>query len=137
MQSIESISFVENKTFDEMKVTAPTEKIKRPRTEQPDLPVHQNAGFYRALLERTQGLEPLCVAVVHPVDRNALVGAVEAARAGLILPTFIGPESKIRARAWAENIDISRYVLVATDHSHAAAARGVAMARNGEADALM
>jgi hypothetical protein len=47
----------------------------------PDSLLHRHAVFYRALLDRTKGLEPIRVAVIHPVDHNALLGAVEAALA--------------------------------------------------------
>jgi phosphotransacetylase len=75
--------------------------------------------------------------VVHPVDRNSLLGAIEAARAGLIVPVLVGPEPKIRAVAEAEAVDLAPYRLVATRHSHEAAERAVAMARAGEVEALM
>jgi phosphate acetyltransferase/phosphate butyryltransferase len=75
--------------------------------------------------------------VVHPVDRNALLGAVEAAQAGLIIPILVGPEAKIRSVAQAEGLDLSAYRLIPTEHSHAAAAKAVALARAGEVEALM
>src|SRR4029453_307207 len=84
---------------------------------------------YRSLIALTQGLEPLRTAVVHPVDRNSLLGAIDAARAGLIVPVLVGPEAKIRAAAAAETLDLGPYRLVPTRHSHEAAERAVAMAR--------
>jgi phosphate acetyltransferase/phosphate butyryltransferase len=95
------------------------------------------AARHRELFARAQGLAPLQTAVVHPVDRNSLLGAIEAARAGLIVPVFVGPEPKIRAVAEAEAVDLAPYRLVATRHSHEAAERAVAMARAGEVEALM
>jgi phosphate acetyltransferase len=92
---------------------------------------------HRDLLALARGLEPLRTAVVHPVDRNSLLGAIEAARAGLIVPVLVGPESKIRAVAAAEAVDLAPYRLVPTRHSHEAAERAVAMARAGEVEALM
>jgi phosphate acetyltransferase len=92
---------------------------------------------HRHLITLTQGLEPLRTAVVHPVDRNSFLGAIEAARAGLIVPAFVGPEAKIRAVAAAEAVDLGPYRLVPTRHSHEAAERAVAMARAGEVEALM
>jgi phosphotransacetylase/acyl dehydratase len=92
---------------------------------------------YRSLIALTQGLEPLRTAVVHPVDRNSLLGAIDAARAGLIVPVLVGPEAKIRAVAAAEAVDLGPYRLVPTRHSHEAAERSVAMARAGEVEALM
>ena len=92
---------------------------------------------YRLLIEATRDLRPLKTAIVHPVDEASLVGAVEAAREGLIDPVLIGPEAKIRRAAEAANIDLGNYPIVSTEHSHAAAAKAAGMARNGGVEALM
>jgi phosphotransacetylase/acyl dehydratase len=118
-------------------VIAPTEKISRARRELPEVHLHEHGILFRSLLARTRGLDPIRVAVVHPVDRNALLGAVQAARAGLVVPVLIGPEERIRVAAAAEAVDISEYALVPAEHSHRAAAVAVAMARDGEVDAVM
>jgi phosphate acetyltransferase/phosphate butyryltransferase len=118
-------------------VIAPTEKVKRPRVALPEVHLHEHAVFYRDLITRAKGLDPIRVAVVHPVDRNALLGAVEAAQANLIIPTLIGPEDRIRAAAAAQGVDISAYALIPTEHSHAAADQAVAMSRAGQVDAVM
>lgn len=86
-------------------VLAPTEKVQRPRVVLPAVHMHHHGARYRQLIEMTKGLEPLRTAVVHPVDRNALLGAIDAARAGLIVPVLVGPETKIRAVAAAESVD--------------------------------
>ncbi len=99
--------------------------------------MHDRGARYRRLIELTKGLEPLRTAVVHPVDRNSLGGAIDAARAGLIVPLLVGPEAKIHAVAATESINLSPYKLIATRHSHEAAERAVAMARTGEVEALM
>src|SRR5262249_56164596 len=70
-------------------------------------------------------------------DRSWVVGAIDAARAGLIVPVLVGPEPKIRGVAAAESVDLAPYRLVATRHSNEAAERAVAMARTGEVEALM
>jgi phosphotransacetylase len=75
--------------------------------------------------------------VVHPVDRQALVGAISAAKAGLIHPILVGPETKIRAAAESNELDLGPYRIVSTEHSHAAAATAVTMVRGGEAEAIM
>ncbi len=80
---------------------------------------------------------PLRTAVVHPVDTVSLLGALEAERAGLITPVLIGPANRIRAAARAARIDLADRTIEATEHSHAAAARAVQMARRGEVDAIM
>ena len=53
------------------------------------------------------------------------------------MPVLVGPEAKIRAVAADAKLDITEYHLVATPHSHAAAAEAVAMAGRGEVEALM
>jgi phosphate acetyltransferase/phosphate butyryltransferase len=89
------------------------------------------------LLAQCAGLPPLKTAVVHPVDALSLAGAVEAAKANLIVPVLVGPEAKIRAAADAGGIDISPYTLFTTEHSHAAAAKAVELARDLTVEAIM
>jgi phosphotransacetylase len=93
--------------------------------------------LFRSLEARCQGLAPLPTAVVHPCDPVSLAGAIEAAEAGLITPILVGPEPKIRVAAAQAGVDISVWRLEPTPHSHAAAARAVALVRTGEAAMLM
>jgi len=118
-------------------VIAPTTKVKRPRVILPAVHVHEHGVWYQHLIELTKGLAPIRTAVVHPVDENALLGAVEAAEADLIIPILVGPERKIQAVAAAQHVDISPYRLIETEHSHAAAEQSVALARAGQVEALM
>ena len=118
-------------------VQAPTEKAWRPPAALPAVHVHERGVRFRQVIEQARGLAPIRTAVVHPVDRNALLGAIDAARAGLIVPVLVGPETKIRAVAAAESVDLVPWALVATRHSHEAAERAVAMVRAGEVEALM
>lgn len=118
-------------------VIAPSEKVKRPRVILPAVHLHDRGARYRHLIDLTKGLEPIRMAVVHPVDRDSLLGAIDAAQARLIIPVLVGPEEKIRAAAAVAGVDLSPYTLVPTQHSHEAAAKAVAMARAGEVDALM
>jgi phosphotransacetylase len=94
-------------------------------------------GWQEALQARCRDLPPVVTAVAHPCDEAALGAAAEAAAHGLITPILVGPEAKIRATARAGGIDISNFRLVATPHSHAAAASAVALVRGGEAQLLM
>ncbi|MFN8457775.1 MAG: bifunctional enoyl-CoA hydratase/phosphate acetyltransferase [Anaerolineae bacterium] len=121
----------------EAEILAPANKVKRPRAILPELHLHDHGAHYRELIKRTEGLEPIRVAVVHPVDRYSLLGAVDAAQANLIIPILVGPELKIRAIAQAEGLDLSPYRLIPTEHSHAAAAQAVMMARTGQVEALL
>ena len=120
----------------EASVIAPTEKVKRPRTIMPEVHLAERTHLHR-LMEATKERKPLHTAVVHPVERHGLLGAIEAAKAGLITPVLIGPESKIRTIAEAEGVDLAPYDLVSVEHSHAAAEKAVELARAGEVDALM
>jgi len=118
-------------------VLAPTEKVKRPRAVLPEVHVYDPGIRYRQLIDLTKGLEPIRTAVVHPVDRNSLQGAIDAAQLNLMIPVLVGPAAKIRAVAEADGIDLSPYELIPTTHSHEAAATAVALARAGKVEALM
>ncbi len=97
----------------------------------------QDHSVYLDLIARCRGLGPVATAVVHPCDPTSIAGAVEAAMAGLIIPILVGPPAKIRAAAIEAGVDISGFRLEPTAHSHAAAARAVALVRAGEAAMLM
>jgi phosphate acetyltransferase len=115
---------------------APTEKIRRPRVALPEVQLRRH-DKYQQLVARCAELEPIPTAVVHPCDRVSLEGAMRAAEARLIVPVLVGPEAKIRAVASTERLDIAGYEIVDAEHSHAAAARAVALARAGKVEVLM
>lgn len=117
-------------------VLAPTEKIRLRGMVMPDVGVRRHEG-YEKIAERCEGLDPVTTAVAHPAEANALKGAIEAAEAGLIHPILVGPQQRLQAVAQEAGVDISRYRLVDTRHSHESAARAVALIRGGEADMLM
>lgn len=118
-------------------VQAPTEKVRRDRLVPMHVRLSDTTLRYRQLLALTKGLSPIHVAVVHPCSEDALRGAIEAAEKGLIVPVLVGPEERIRAVAASAGIDLADHRIVTAPHSHAAAALAVAMARNGEVQALM
>lgn len=89
------------------------------------------------LIERARTGEPLPTAVVHPVDAVSLLGATEAASANLIVPVLVGPEAKIRAAAGQAALDLAGFTIIPTEHSEAAAAVAVGLARTGKVGALM
>ena len=90
-----------------------------------------------AILARAQALGPVRTAVVHPCSADALAGAIEAARLGLMEPVLIGPLRKLMALAEAESIDLSAHSIVDVPHSHAAAEEAVRLAGLGQVGALM
>jgi phosphotransacetylase len=117
-------------------VQAPTEHIAYADVATPQFVLRRNDGFAK-LFRQCEGLPPITCAIVHPCDRDSLLGPIEAAKRGLIVPVLVGPEPRIRAVARTEGVDLSPYQVVAVEHSHAAAARAVELARAGHVDALM
>ncbi len=99
--------------------------------------MNETQQILQKLISLGRSLEPVTVAVCHPCSDVSLRGAIEAAQAQLIDPILVGPSAKIHAIADSENIDISPYRLIATDHSYESAARAVALCRSGECEALM
>jgi phosphate acetyltransferase len=92
---------------------------------------------YEKLIASAKQVQPSSTIVVHPCDQTSLRGPVEAAEAGIIIPTFVGPAAKIMAVAREHKLDIGKYELVDVEHSDAAAAKGVEMIRAGKGELLM
>ena len=118
-------------------VMAPTQRISRPRWSSDDIVINQRGTKFRRLIDAAGMLPPLPTAIVHPVEPNAVAGAVEAARANLVVPFLIGPETRIRAAAEAAGVVIDQFELIATEHSAAAAQIAAQMAHEGKVHALM
>jgi phosphotransacetylase/acyl dehydratase len=121
----------------EAEVIAPAEKVRRPRAVLPQVHLHERGARYRQLIAVAQRRPPIRTAVVHPCEPVSLVGALEAAENRLIDPIFVGPEAKIRRAAQTADRSLEGIEIVDTPHSHAAAARAVALAREGRVEALM
>jgi phosphate acetyltransferase/phosphate butyryltransferase len=117
-------------------VQAPTEKVSREAMTLPEVRLMRHEQF-RILLARATSGAPLPTAIAYPCDEVSLLAAVEAAGRGLITPILVGPEDKIHATAAAHGLDISGLRIDHVPHSHAAAARAVALVRLGEAKLLM
>jgi phosphotransacetylase len=100
-------------------------------------PMAVNSKVFGRLVARAGKRPPLPTAVVHPVDPESLRGAVMAWRRNLITPVLIGPEAKIRRAAAEAGVNLKGCRIVATEHSHAAAAAAVALARQGRVECLM
>jgi phosphate acetyltransferase len=117
-------------------VLAPTEKIRRQRTELPEIEIHTH-DRYHAIMEACQGKPAIKTAVVHPVQASVLTAVADAAKENLIIPILIGPRTRIEAAAKEASIDITKWELINTEHSHAAAAKAVELAANGKVEAIM
>ena len=92
---------------------------------------------YDRLIAAAQEVAPAVTIVTHPCDESSLRGAIEAAESRLIVPVLVGPTAKIRAVAAEHGLDLKEYEIVDAPHSHAAAAKAVALIREGRGELLM
>ena len=99
--------------------------------------VQTGTGKYEKILERCQDLEPVPTAVAYPCDETSLAGAIDAGAQGLITPILVGPAATIRELARAKGIDLGGAAIEDVPDSHHAAARAVALVREGKAELVM
>jgi len=99
--------------------------------------VHTGTGKYEKILERCRDLEPVPTSVAYPCDETSLAGAIDAAAQGLITPILVGPAATIREVAGANGIDLGGAAIEDVPDSHRAAARAVALVREGKAELVM
>ncbi len=90
-----------------------------------------------ALRASVSHLPAVACAVVHPCDLPSLRGALDAARLGLIVPTLIGPEARLRALAEEGELDLHGIAIDCVPHSVAAAERAATLAADGAVEAIM
>jgi phosphotransacetylase/acyl dehydratase len=117
-------------------VAAPTQSVAYAEVAPPQVELRRGDGF-APLFRACETISPVVCAVVHPCDRDSLLGPLQAARRRLINPVLVGPEEKIRAIAQAEQVDLRAYRIVSTSDADESAARAVELARAGEVEALM
>src|SRR5262249_9136139 len=92
---------------------------------------------YDRLVARAKQVTPAKTIIVHPCDESSLQGAIDAAEAGIIVPTLVGPAKKITGVAREHGFDISRFEVVDAPHSDAAAARAVQLIHEAKGELLM
>jgi phosphate acetyltransferase len=92
---------------------------------------------FHQFIERCKALPAVTTAVVWPLSEVALRGAVEAAIAGLIQPTLIGPADAMNALAARIALDISSYPVIEAETEVKAAVAAVALCRADKFQALM
>jgi phosphate acetyltransferase len=92
---------------------------------------------FHKFIERCKDLPAVTTAVVWPLSDVAMKGAVEAAHAGLIEPTLIGPKAQMEALAAKIGVDISVYPIMDVESESKAAEAAVVLCRGGGAQALM
>jgi phosphotransacetylase/acyl dehydratase len=117
-------------------VTAPARREAIPLIERPTFSV-QTHDVYEALMQRADGIPAIPCMVAYPCDESSLRGATEAAEAGLIEATLVGPARKIERVAAEHGIDLGALTIVDVADPHAAAAKAVELVRAGKAELLM
>jgi phosphate acetyltransferase len=117
-------------------VLAPTQKIRRPRPELPDVEIHAH-DHYHAIMEACRQYGPVRTAIVHPVQGAVLSSVVEAAEENLIVPVLVGPKDRIESAAKKSQIDISGWEIVDAQHSTHSIQRAAELAISGHVEAIM
>jgi phosphate acetyltransferase len=120
-------------------VIAPTEKVRRPRIELPEVRLDDKEARFREVMGRitARNLAPVATAIAHPADAESLAGIAEAAEHGIILPVLVGPESVLRENAEAGGIDISAFEMVPAANAREAVAEAIRLAREGRIEGIM
>ena len=118
-------------------VIAPTQKVRLPKPQAPQIQLFDPEARFRELLALGHGIPAERCAVVHPCDADSLRGAMDAAAHGLIVPVLIGPEVRLRSIAEEAGIDLKGVEMIDTPHSHAAAQKAVELAAQGSVGMLM
>ncbi len=99
-------------------------------------PIQTHANYER-LIARAKQVPPATTVVVHPCDETSLRAVTEAAEAGIIIPTLVGPKASIAALARQHGIDISRFELIDVVDADEAAAQGVKLIHEAKGELLM
>ncbi|MBI5260683.1 MAG: phosphate acetyltransferase [Bradyrhizobium sp.] len=97
----------------------------------------QSHAKYGRLIAAAKQVPPAATIVVYPCDETSLRGVCEAAEAGLIEPTLVGPTAKIRETAAKFGLNIAGFEIVEASPSEAAAARAVELIHEGKGELLM
>jgi phosphate acetyltransferase len=92
---------------------------------------------YDRLIARAKSVPAATTVVVHPCDESSLRGALDAAKAGIIVPVLVGPAAKIKAVARDNQLPIDDVEIVDVPHSDAAAAKGVELVHQSKGELLM
>jgi phosphate acetyltransferase len=92
---------------------------------------------YDRIVARAKKVPPAATLVVYPCDESSLRGVMEAAEAGIIVPTLVGPAARVAAVAREHQFDISSFEIVDAGDSEAAAAKAVQLVHEAKGELLM
>jgi phosphate acetyltransferase len=103
-----------------------------------EMPVKpQDHEAYKRLIAATEGIPPARIVVAHPCDEPSLEGVLDAMDAKIIEPILVGPKARIMAAAEKLGRSLDGIEIHETEHSHASAAKAVALIREGKGAFLM
>jgi phosphotransacetylase/acyl dehydratase len=120
-------------------VIAPTEKVRRPKVELPEVRFDDRNVRFREVMGRVKArnLAAIVTAIVNPCSAESLAGIAAAAAEGAIVPLLVGTKSSIDEFAQAAGIDVSAFEIVpAESHAHAVA-EAIRLAREGRVEGIM
>ena len=84
-----------------------------------------------------RGLQAVRAAFVHPCDVSSLQAAFSVRDTGFMEPVLIGPETRLRALIEQHKLKLGTTRIINAQHSQAAAAHAVEMARDEDVEALV
>jgi phosphate acetyltransferase len=88
-------------------------------------------------LSANRTIPPVPAVVAHPCSETSLQAICRAADLGIMDPLLVGPRDRIQALLTAIGQPVDRFPIEDVPHSHAAAARAVALIREGRGEMLM
>jgi phosphotransacetylase/acyl dehydratase len=120
-------------------VIAPTEKVRRPKIELPEVRFDDRNVRFREVMGRvkSRNLAAIRTAIVNPASAVSLAGIAAAVAEGTIVPVLIGSPSLINEAAQAAGVDASAFEIVAADSAAQAVAEAMRLAREGKVEGLM
>ncbi|RDI40079.1 bifunctional enoyl-CoA hydratase/phosphate acetyltransferase [Aquicella lusitana] len=113
-------------------VIAPTKKIRRPKTELPEISLRRPYSLFKDYVVKAKALGALRAGVIFPIHEKIIEAVHDAQQSGLIDPMLIGPKERILHAAEMAKIDVSGYEIINVENSHAAINRTITLAREGE-----
>jgi len=115
---------------------APTRTIEFDASDLPGILIERHRHFNR-MIRAAETLPALPTAVVSPIEKTALEGALAAADAGLIEPILIGSKVRMEKTAADLGVSLKPYRLIETEDAGSAAARAVELVHEQQAKAIM
>ena len=120
-------------------VLAPTEKVRRPKVEMPEVRFDDKATRFREVMGRVKArhFEAVATAVVFPAEADSLASVQAAAEQGSIVPLLVGDETVIREAAEAGGVDLNGFQIVPAANPRMAVAEAIRLVHEGRVEGLM